>query len=265
MTGPAEAVCLVPCASRKRSARAPARDLYESALFRKMRAVVEELGSPWFILSARHGLVQPDQQLDPYDLALKDMRASERRSWAKRVIGQMESVLPPADRIVVFAGKTYREFLMAWLMGRSPVVETPLAHLAIGRQQQYLVAWLAALRRGDATRPPTMREQGKRTSSEPAPEPPGQRRLLARGGMDGRSRYRPLHDFLATRSEQVVELTFAEVDRLLGGLPRSAYAHRPWWANHRNSPQARAWLDAGRQVSIDWAARIVRFLERESA
>ncbi len=114
MNGHEQTICLVPCASRKCSSRALARDLYESALFRKMRAVVEELGTPWFILSAKHGLVQPDQPVDPYDLTLKDMRVSERRLWAERVIGQMERVLPPADRVVVFAGKTYREFLMDW-------------------------------------------------------------------------------------------------------------------------------------------------------
>ena len=155
MTDPEQTIYLVPCASRKRSSRAPACDLYESALFRKMRAVVDELGTPWFILSAKYGLVHPDQPVDPYDLTLKDMRVSERRLWAGKVIGQMERVLPPADRVVVFAGMTYRQFLMDWLKGRSPVVETPLAHLPIGRQQQYLDAWLTALRRGDARPPPS--------------------------------------------------------------------------------------------------------------
>ena len=256
MNGHEQTICLVPCASRKRSSRALARDLYESALFRKMRAVVEELGTPWFILSAKHGLVQPDQPVDPYDLTLKDMRVSERRLWAERVIGQMERVLPPADRVVVFAGKTYREFLMDWLRGRSAAVETPLARFPIGRQQQYLDAWLAALRRGDA-KPP-------RSAYEPAPDTAGQRPVLARNSVAGPSKYQPLHDFLATRREPAVELAFAEVARLVGGLPRSAYAYRPWWANRPNSPQARAWLDAGRQVSIDWAGRTVRFLAPET-
>ena len=168
----------------------------------------------------------------------------------------MERVLPPADRVVVFAGKNYREFLMDWLKGRSAVVETPLARLSIGRQQQYLDAWLAALRRGD---------DKPRSPYEPAPVTAGQGSVLARTSLTGLSKYQALHDFLTTRSEPAVELTFAEVGRLVGGLPRSAYAHRPWWANRRNSPQAKAWLDAGRQVSIDWAARTVRFLDRETA
>ncbi len=253
-------VYLIPCASRKRSARAPARDLYESPLFRKMRAVVEELGAPWFILSAKHGLMKPGQQVDPYDLTLNDMRVSERRSWAQGVVAQMERALPPVDRVVVLAGQKYREFLMDWLTRRAPVVDTPLAHLPIGRQQQFLDAWLATLQRGDSAPPPIVRAPGTQASSGPARKLSGNHRARVRGSGAGPSKYGALHDFLATRSERVVELAFSEIGPMVGGLPRSAYAHRPWWANVRSSPQARAWLDAGRQASVDWAARTVRFL-----
>lgn len=50
---------LISCVSRKRSAPAQARDLYTSDWFLKAREYVESTGSPWFILSAEHGLVPP--------------------------------------------------------------------------------------------------------------------------------------------------------------------------------------------------------------
>ena len=40
---------------------------YTSDYFNKMRAYAETTGLPWFILSAEHGLVSPDEWLEPYE------------------------------------------------------------------------------------------------------------------------------------------------------------------------------------------------------
>ncbi len=56
-----------------------------------------------------------------------------------------------------------------------------------------------------------------------------------------------------------VELTFPEVDRLVGGLPPSARTVRQWWANSSHG-QALAWREAGWHVeTVDFAERWVRF------
>ena len=54
-------VYLVSCVGKKRSCAAPARELYASDWFQKARDYVESSGSPWFILSAEHGMISPDQ------------------------------------------------------------------------------------------------------------------------------------------------------------------------------------------------------------
>lgn len=73
--------------------------------------------------------------------------------------------------------------------------------------------------------------------------------------------YEPLTAFLLDRSEPVVELSFAELDRLVvGGLPDSAHRHTAWWANSRYAhSHARHWLDAGRQAVPDFNGGRVRF------
>lgn len=74
------------------------------------------------------------------------------------------------------------------------------------------------------------------------------------------SRYEALTAFLAERSDPVVEMTFSELDRLVGGLPDSARKHPAWWSNSRSSqPQARFWLDAKRRATPDFNAGRVRF------
>jgi hypothetical protein len=78
-----------------------------------------------------------------------------------------------------------------------------------------------------------------------------------------RSRYDPLRQYLADRTEAVVRLTFGDVERILGvELPKSARQYRPWWANEEAGTHvhARAWLDAGRRTAnVDLNAGTVEF------
>ncbi|MCY3693523.1 MAG: hypothetical protein OXI54_00190 [Chloroflexota bacterium] len=129
-------IYLVSCVSQKTPYRAPAQDLYTSSWFQKARAYVLKSGSPWFILSAEHGLVHPDDVLDPYEKTLNNMRAAERRAWAEKVQHQMETTLPDADEIVLFAGQRYREYIEPWLRGRFVSVQVPMQGLPIGKQLQ---------------------------------------------------------------------------------------------------------------------------------
>lgn len=66
------------------------------------------------------------------------------------------------------------------------------------------------------------------------------------------AKYDPLSDHLARRGEPVVEMAFADVDRLVGGLPPSARKYPAWWANDEASgthSHAGAWLDIGRRTT----------------
>jgi hypothetical protein len=131
-------ICLVSCVSKKANRALPARDLYTSALFTKVRAFVERRNCPWFILSAEHGLVHPDTVIAPYEKTLNSMGIKERRAWAERVVQQMQANMPDAERIVVLAGHRYREFLLAYLHQRARAVDIPLEGKGIGKQLQWL-------------------------------------------------------------------------------------------------------------------------------
>jgi hypothetical protein len=135
---------LVSCVGKKRSSPARARDLYVSDWFGKARSFVERSGQPWFILSAEHGLVHPDSVVEPYEKTLNQMSVSARRAWATLVIGQMKSLLPDCEEVVVFAGARYREFLLDYLRKRARV-KIPLEGLRIGEQ----LSWFASHRSGN--------------------------------------------------------------------------------------------------------------------
>lgn len=131
-------VFLVSCVKQKRAVPCAAKQLYISNWFQKARAYAESAGRYWFILSAEHGLVDPETVTAPYSKTLNQMNIGDRRAWANKVISQMTFTLPPADRIVILAGVRYREFLMDYLLTRARTVEVPMEGLSIGRQLQWM-------------------------------------------------------------------------------------------------------------------------------
>ncbi len=124
---------LVGCGARKLGRPAPARELYTGTLFRLASAYAERTCDEWYVLSALHGLVHPDEVLSPYDLALNDVPVAGRWAWAAGVLDGLETLgLCREDtHWMVLAGRAYREFLTPDLRG---TVDVPLDGLRIGQQ-----------------------------------------------------------------------------------------------------------------------------------
>lgn len=78
--------------------------------------------------------------------------------------------------------------------------------------------------------------------------------------------YEPLTRFLKSYPGSVWNASFAEIERITHrSLPKSAYDHRPWWANQKggNHSQSKAWQDAGFETSeVNLSRRTVRFERR---
>ncbi len=64
----------------------------------------------------------------------------------------------------------------------------------------------------------------------------------------GLSAYQSLIDYLASRSENELTLSFPEFEGILGwSLPQWAHTSA-WWSNTTRTPQGRAWQVAGWRV-----------------
>lgn len=130
-------VVLVGCVKLKADVALPAEDLYTSPLFKRRRAFAER-APRWFILSALHGLVSPDQVLEPYDMALADQPSSYRDGWGRRVVDSLGAQFGTlAGRIVeIHAGSAYAEAITPLLAAEGAEVRWPFrgftqgAHLA---------------------------------------------------------------------------------------------------------------------------------------
>lgn len=126
-------IVLVTCVKSKLSRPAPARDLYTSSQFRKQREYAERTGLPWYILSAEHGLVAPEEWLAPYDRYLPETPATYRAAWGSWVAARLE-LLAGSLRgkvVEVHAGSAYLDAVRPHLEGLGAVVTEPLQGLSM--------------------------------------------------------------------------------------------------------------------------------------
>jgi len=81
--------------------------------------------------------------------------------------------------------------------------------------------------------------------------------------------YVSLHKYLANRYADVVVLTFAQLEDLLGcALPESARTQHEWWTRTDDAdklPCSNAWILAGRTARPNLPARTVTFERSASA
>lgn len=123
---------------KKNESPCRAEELYVSPWFRKARGLVKATGYPWFIISAKHRLLDPGKRIKPYDQTLNRMPTGKRKEWAEKVISEMDDGLPNANAIVILAGEKYREYLMPYLEERFTNVMIPMKGLRIGEQLKWL-------------------------------------------------------------------------------------------------------------------------------
>jgi len=131
-------VVLVGCTKTKREYPAEARDLYdESPLFRKRRCVARLRGDWWGILSAEHGLVRPENWLEPYDTYIGNV---DSEGWAEKVLDVLLDDLARHDdpSVRIFAGKKYVDPLVPDLEAEGYEVLDPLRGLMPGQRMSKL-------------------------------------------------------------------------------------------------------------------------------
>jgi len=131
---------LVSCSKAKIDRRAAARDLYSASdLFRKAARYCAAHCDDWYILSAKYGLVRPDEVLEPYDLTLKRMRVDERRRWGLAVASKLREL--GAVKLEIHAGQYY----VQPLVDAGIALENPLAGLGLGQRKRWYAQQLAVM------------------------------------------------------------------------------------------------------------------------
>jgi hypothetical protein len=131
---------LVSCVKTKRDEPTAPKELYTSDYFEKMRAYAEQYHDDWWILSAKHGLLDPDgDPVEPYDKTLTDARVGEKRKWAEKGAQQLddEKLLSNDVTLVFHAGKDYYGELLPLIEDTGVSILTPTEGLYIGEKKAW--------------------------------------------------------------------------------------------------------------------------------
>lgn len=142
-------IALVGCTSTQFNQAMPARWLYHSEWFLRAAAVAETASAGWYILSARYGLLHPDQKIAPYDLILSDLSPSQRKVWAVSVVQSLEQIIKPNDRLLLLAEADYHAPLYRLLKNSAWRLNAPLAGFSPSEQ----LSWLTNALDSPAPRP----------------------------------------------------------------------------------------------------------------
>jgi len=129
-------IVLISCASKKKLEKAKAKDLYISLLFKLNLEYAKSLKpDKIFILSAKYGLLDLEEGIEPYDLTLNKIKDKEIKIWADKVLEQLkEKVDLKQDEIIFLAGEKYRKYLIPEIKN----YKIPLKNLGIGKQLKFL-------------------------------------------------------------------------------------------------------------------------------
>ena len=120
---------------------------YCSPLFQKSKQWAELRGYPYAIISAKYGLIFPDEEIQDYDLTLNELNKKQLENWKKNVSKQIEEYDKrawPQDgdilesweddpTIIALAGKAYTDNLQDALPYIIDI-EEPLKGLQVGER-----------------------------------------------------------------------------------------------------------------------------------
>lgn len=140
----ARTVVLISCVKTQLPTREAARDLFISTLFRYSLEYAYKGCEPdlIFILSAKYGLLELDDIIEPYDVPLSKMPVPERKEWSNRVLVQLtERCDLKLDHFVILAGKYYWQYLVPDMSSH----EIPMRNHRIGEKSKFLIEELATV------------------------------------------------------------------------------------------------------------------------
>lgn len=107
----------------------------QSVLFEKARSYVVAHHEDWYILSAKHGLLDPyGPPIEPYDETLSGASIQDKREWASDVAKQMqiEGLIVSGNHLVFHAGRDYYGELIPLLTYYDIEISVPTEGLRYG-------------------------------------------------------------------------------------------------------------------------------------
>lgn len=150
---------IMACSATKGATPAPALDLYQGVMYSSFRANEPATRPAVIILSAKHGFIEADRVIEPYEQRMTEARADEMLAELQA----FDAIAWPAGVRSIFlaGGKTYRRVMRAAIDRRMHGRSLQLGEIAadvtieeaaggIGYQRAQLGAYLRSMGAGHA-------------------------------------------------------------------------------------------------------------------
>ena len=107
-------IIFLSCVKTKRNSRSMAQDMYISDLFKKSLIYAQSLKpSNIYILSAKYGLLELNDYIEPYNTTLNNANNFECKKWAVMVYKQMlNKGIDFNEEALFLCGKNYRKYII---------------------------------------------------------------------------------------------------------------------------------------------------------
>ena len=89
--------------------KAKAKDMYQGRLFRLTRKLAEKNNWPYVIISAKYGLLLPDDEIEGYEKFLKNKKDVEEIK--PKVIPKLKEIIKDYDIILGIVGGQYKKVI----------------------------------------------------------------------------------------------------------------------------------------------------------
>lgn len=132
-------IILIGCGRHKKRSPTRAGDLYTSSRFNVSKEIAANIGGRYFVLSAKHGLLEPDQVVEPYDVDISSLNEQEVIDWSEGVMGSIAKAAPNST-VTVLAEEQYVLPLIECnlRLGFNLKLEAPFVGLALENVQLWL-------------------------------------------------------------------------------------------------------------------------------
>ena len=129
-------VALISCSKNKMTIDCSAKEMYsKSMLFKKTFDYCLNQNYDFiFILSAKHGILKPDDKISPYELTLNSFSKTDLENWAVRCFKTLQNAGQEEFHFDFYAGKIYFEELSKLLLHSTNI----LKGLGIGERLRFL-------------------------------------------------------------------------------------------------------------------------------
>jgi len=110
-------IILIACVKEKLNHPAKAIDIYQGSIFKNWLKLARKIDYDLlFILSGKHGLLDPQTTIEPYDLNLNHQNIEYKNKWAKNVVHELNLISDlKEDQYLFLCEESYKKLISPYL------------------------------------------------------------------------------------------------------------------------------------------------------